>query len=79
MISHGIPLGRAPTIELRNMHATYAVTWYRQESHCITGDLLTYGVQVRTLSSNIVDAVETLPTACCWASKCLLPLRAVTL
>jgi len=28
MISHGIPLGRAPTIELRNMHATYAITWY---------------------------------------------------
>ncbi|KAL7004757.1 surf-like protein [Cystobasidiomycetes sp. EMM_F5] len=28
MISHGVPLGRAPTIELRNMHATYAITWY---------------------------------------------------
>ncbi|KAK9897312.1 SURF1-domain-containing protein [Cystobasidium minutum MCA 4210] len=28
MVNHGIPLGRAPTIELRNMHATYAVTWY---------------------------------------------------
>lgn len=27
MLQHGIPLGRAPTIELRNQHATYAVTW----------------------------------------------------
>ncbi|CAD6564585.1 MAG: surf-like protein [Cyphobasidiales sp. Tagirdzhanova-0007] len=28
MITHGIPVGRAATIELRNQHATYAVTWY---------------------------------------------------
>lgn len=28
MMNHGVPVGRAPTIELRNMHATYAVTWY---------------------------------------------------
>lgn len=27
MVNHGVPIGRAPTIELRNMHATYAVTW----------------------------------------------------
>ena len=27
MMNHGIPIGRAPTIELRNTHATYAVTW----------------------------------------------------
>jgi surfeit locus 1 family protein len=26
-IKHGIPVGRAPTIELRNEHRTYAVTW----------------------------------------------------
>ncbi|KEP48969.1 cytochrome oxidase assembly protein Shy1 [Rhizoctonia solani 123E] len=26
--SHGIPIGRPPDIELRNMHATYAATWY---------------------------------------------------
>ena len=26
-ISKGIPLGRAPTVELRNMHSTYAITW----------------------------------------------------
>lgn len=28
MLTHGIPLGRPATIELRNQHATYAVTWY---------------------------------------------------
>lgn len=34
MVNHGIPLGRAPTIELRNMHATYAVTWcVRDNTH----------------------------------------------
>ncbi|CEL57009.1 Cytochrome oxidase assembly protein shy1 OS=Schizosaccharomyces pombe (strain 972 / ATCC 24843) GN=shy1 PE=3 SV=1 [Rhizoctonia solani AG-1 IB] len=26
--THGIPIGRPPEIELRNMHATYAATWY---------------------------------------------------
>ncbi|KAJ1301742.1 hypothetical protein OPQ81_008975 [Rhizoctonia solani] len=26
--AHGIPIGRPPEIELRNMHATYAATWY---------------------------------------------------
>ncbi|KAG8697287.1 surf-like protein [Ceratobasidium sp. 395] len=26
--AHGIPIGRSPEIELRNMHATYAATWY---------------------------------------------------
>ncbi|KAH7334226.1 SURF1 family-domain-containing protein [Rhizoctonia solani] len=26
--SRGVPIGRAPEIELRNMHATYAATWY---------------------------------------------------
>ncbi|KAF8516116.1 glycosyl hydrolase family 85-domain-containing protein [Hysterangium stoloniferum] len=28
MISHGIPVGRSSEIELRNMHATYALTWF---------------------------------------------------
>ncbi|KAF8576821.1 mitochondrial protein required for respiration [Ramaria rubella] len=28
MISKGIPVGRPGHIELRNMHATYALTWY---------------------------------------------------
>ncbi|CAD6935052.1 unnamed protein product [Tilletia controversa] len=27
-VSTGIPLGRAPTIELRNQHAVYAATWF---------------------------------------------------
>ncbi|KAK0569896.1 surf-like protein [Tilletia horrida] len=27
-VSNGIPLGRAPTIELRNQHAVYAATWF---------------------------------------------------
>ncbi|KAL9934090.1 hypothetical protein V8E36_007172 [Tilletia maclaganii] len=27
-VSHGLPLGRAPTIELRNQHAVYASTWF---------------------------------------------------
>ncbi|GAA99858.1 uncharacterized protein L969DRAFT_84203 [Mixia osmundae IAM 14324] len=27
-LQRGIPVGRSATIELRNMHATYAVTWY---------------------------------------------------
>lgn len=27
-ISRGEPVGRAPTVELRNQHATYAITWY---------------------------------------------------
>ncbi|KAH8925869.1 hypothetical protein BT69DRAFT_1072455 [Atractiella rhizophila] len=26
--NHGVPLGRPPSIELRNMHATYAATWF---------------------------------------------------
>ncbi|KAG8707587.1 surf-like protein [Ceratobasidium sp. 394] len=26
--AHGIPIGRSPEIELRDMHATYAATWY---------------------------------------------------
>ncbi|KAF8329119.1 SURF1 family-domain-containing protein [Cantharellus anzutake] len=28
MLAEGIPIGRSPNIELRNMHATYAITWY---------------------------------------------------
>ncbi|KAE8268142.1 hypothetical protein A4X09_0g4192 [Tilletia walkeri] len=27
-VSNGLPLGRAPTIELRNQHAVYAATWF---------------------------------------------------
>ena len=27
LISHGVPVGRSGEIELRNMHATYALTW----------------------------------------------------
>jgi len=28
MLQHGVPIGRSATIELRNMHATYAITWF---------------------------------------------------
>ena len=28
MLAHGVPIGRSSNIELRNMHTTYAVTWY---------------------------------------------------
>jgi len=28
MVSHGSPVGRPPSIELRNMHAVYAATWF---------------------------------------------------
>lgn len=27
-VSHGIPLGRPPSIDVRNSHASYIVTWY---------------------------------------------------
>lgn len=27
-LMRGVPVGRAATIELRNQHMTYAVTWY---------------------------------------------------
>lgn len=27
-MAQGIPVGRPPVVELRNMHATYAATWY---------------------------------------------------
>ncbi|KLO20680.1 SURF1-domain-containing protein [Schizopora paradoxa] len=27
-LKEGTPIGRSPTVELRNMHATYAITWY---------------------------------------------------
>jgi len=27
-LKQGIPIGRSPSVELRNMHATYAITWY---------------------------------------------------
>lgn len=28
MLSEGNPIGRSPQIQLRNMHATYIITWY---------------------------------------------------
>jgi surfeit locus 1 family protein len=28
LMAQGIPVGRPPVVELRNMHATYAATWY---------------------------------------------------
>lgn len=27
LMQAGIPLGRPPTVEIRNQHATYAMTW----------------------------------------------------
>ncbi|KAF9508249.1 hypothetical protein BS47DRAFT_1350563 [Hydnum rufescens UP504] len=27
-VAAGVPVGRVPNVELRNMHATYAITWY---------------------------------------------------
>jgi surfeit locus 1 family protein len=27
LMQQGIPVGRPPTVELRNQHATYAATW----------------------------------------------------
>jgi cytochrome oxidase assembly protein ShyY1 len=41
MISTGVPVGRPSQIELRNMHGTYAVTWWVSESHY--GLPLTFG------------------------------------
>lgn len=27
-LSKGIPVGRAPTVDLRNAHLSYVITWY---------------------------------------------------
>ena len=27
-LSKGIPIGRAPTVDLRNAHLSYVITWY---------------------------------------------------
>lgn len=27
-VAHGVPLGRPPTVDVRNSHASYVVTWY---------------------------------------------------
>lgn len=35
-VAHGIPLGRTPTVEVRNSHVSYIVTWY---ARCTTPTL----------------------------------------